>query len=342
MRVNHRSLDRREFLNAVSAGAAGAAMSPALLFADEKQDDCKPSDNPSVRVDSYTYKTVGKLQIKANVIRPNDNARRPAVMWIHGGALIVGCRCDVTRQMRDAFLAAGCALVSIDYRLAPETKLPQIIEDVRDAYTWLHEQGEKLLNVDAGRIAVLGGSAGGYLTLMSGFCVKPRPAALVSFWGYGDLVGPWYSQPSEHYRKQPLVSKEDAWRGVSGPPTTGCNHETKSRMRFYLHCRQQGLWPKEVSGFDPVTDTKAFEPYCPVQNVTAEYPPTLLIHGTNDTDVPYEQSVMMDKELTKHGVEHEFITVPNAGHGIGDGDPKLVAAAYAAVVPFVGRFIKNK
>lgn len=339
---NKRPLDRREFLSAVSASAAGAAMSPALLFADEKQDDCKPSNVPSVRVDSYTYKTVGKLRIKANVIRPNDNARRPAVMWIHGGALIGGARCDITRQVREAFLGAGYALVSIDYRLAPETKLPQIIEDVRDAYTWLHEQGEKLLNVDAGRIAVLGGSAGGYLTLMTGFSVKPRPAALVSFWGYGDLVGPWYSQPSVHYRKQPLASKEDGWKGVSGPPVTGSYVNGKARMQFYLYCRQQGLWPKEVSGFDPVTEAKSFEPYCPVQNVTAEYPPTLLIHGTNDTDVPYEQSVMMDKELTKHGVEHEFITVPNAGHGIGDGDPKLVAAAYAAVVPFVERFIKNK
>jgi hypothetical protein len=48
---------------------------------------------------------------------------------------------------------------------------------------------------------------------------------------------------------------------------TGSYVNGKARMQFYLYCRQQGLWPKEVSGFDPVTEAKAFEPYCPVQNV---------------------------------------------------------------------------
>ena len=84
----------------------------------------------------------------------------------------------------------------------------------------MHEEGPRLFNADTRRIAVAGGSAGGYLTLMSGFCVKPRPAVLVSFWGYGDIAGDWYIKPSTFYRKQPLVSKEDAWKGVSGPAVT--------------------------------------------------------------------------------------------------------------------------
>ena len=49
-------------------------------------------------------------------------------------------------------------------------------------------------------VAVSGGSAGGYLTLVTGYRVKPWPKALVAFWGYGDLVGPWYSEPSPHPR----------------------------------------------------------------------------------------------------------------------------------------------
>ena len=46
----------------------------------------------------------------------------------------------------------------------------------------------------------------------------------------------------------------------------------------------------------------------------------MLIHGTVDTDVPYEQSVQMADELKKHGVEHEFVTIPDAGHGFAEGD----------------------
>ena len=69
----------------------------------------------------------------------------------------------------------GFVLVSIDYRLAPEVKLPAVIEDVQDAFRWLREQGPKQLRIDPDKLVVSGGSAGGYLTLMTGCCVKPRP-----------------------------------------------------------------------------------------------------------------------------------------------------------------------
>src|SRR5438552_2612108 len=70
----------------------------------------------------------------------------------------------------------------------------------------------------------------------------------------------------------------------------------KPRTRFYLYCRQNGVWTKEVTGLEP-TDTKKLDPYCPVRNVTADYPPTMLVHGTTDTDVPYELSANMAKEF---------------------------------------------
>jgi len=55
--------------------------------------------------------------------------------------------------------------------------------------------------------------------------------------------------------------------------------------------RQNGLWPKEVAGFDPDKEPRAFDRFCPIRNVTKDYPPTLLLHGDNDTDVPHQQSV---------------------------------------------------
>lgn len=75
----------------------------------------------------------------------------------------------------------------------------------------------------------------------------------------------------------------------------------------------------------------------PVKNVTSEYPPTLLIHGTDDTDVPYDQSVMMAEQLEKHGVEFRLITIPDAEHGLGGGDPKLIKGAYEAMLSFVNQ-----
>ncbi len=152
---------------------------------------------------TYVYKTVGSLQVRADVYRPSDDSIRPVLVWIHGGALINGHREGIATQVKQWASVAGYVLVSIDYRLAPETQLPEIIRDVEDAFTWVRQEGPRLFRANPARIAVAGGSAGGYLTLTAGFRVRPRPAVLLALWGYGDLIGNWYSKPSPHARHTP-------------------------------------------------------------------------------------------------------------------------------------------
>ena len=116
----------------------------------------------------------------------------------------------------------------------------------------------------------------------------------------------------------------------------------KNRGRFYHYLRQNGLWTKEVTGFDHAKDRARLDHFCPVRNVTPEYPPTLLIHGTEDTDVPYQLSVDMEKEFTRHKVPHELVTVPGAGHGLARGDKKLIDAAYEKSLDFIREKLKAK
>jgi acetyl esterase/lipase len=305
---------------------------------------CSPSagaDEPAFTKKTYTYKTAGKVEVKADVYRAGDTAVRPVVVWLHGGALIMGSRTHVPRNLLDLCRGEGFALVSFDYRLAPEVKLPAIIDDVRDAFRWLREQGPKQLHIDPDRAVVTGGSAGGYLTLMTGLEVKPRPRALVAYWGYGDVDGDWYTKPSEFYRKQPLVSRKEALAAVGSKVLTGTEGgDQKARGRYYLYLRQNGLWTREVTGFDPDKDRKKLDPYCPVRNVTRDYPPTLLVHGTEDTDVPYDLSAAMAKELDRHKVEHALVTVRGAGHGLAGGDRKAVAEAHQKALDFIRRHLK--
>jgi len=279
-----------------------------------------------MRKHTYIYRTAGQCDIRADVYTADEGRPRPVLVWIHGGALIGGSRGNLVPNQRDRYLDAGFTIVSIDYRLAPETKLPAIIEDLRDSFRWIREAGPELFHADPARLAAVGHSAGGYLTLMSGFCVEPRPNALVSFYGYGDIAAAWYSQPDPFYCRQPLVPPEEARRAV-GQACISDDSGNRERWRFYLYCRQRGLWPREVSGFDPDTEPGAFIPFCPVRNITPDYPPTLLLHGDNDTDVPYEQSVIMAEGLASAGVEHEFITIRGGGHGFdGSGSPEASAA----------------
>jgi acetyl esterase/lipase len=288
---------------------------------------------------TYTYKKLDSCEIEADVYESSEEKACPAVIWIHGGALIMGNRGQADRGLLKKLLKAGFTVVSIDYRLAPETKLPAILEDVEDAHKWVQDKGPELYHIDPQKIAVIGGSAGGYLTLATGYRAHPIPKALVSYYGYGDIIGPWYSRPDPFYNRMPAVSKDEAYQAVGAAVITESSGKD-NRRRFYLYCRQQGLWPKEIAGHNPDKEPRAFDAFCPVRNISDKYPPTLLIHGTKDTDVPYEQSKMMAEELARKGVRHELITVPEAGHGLAGAKPAEVADIQDRVVAFLSRWLK--
>lgn len=295
------------------------------------------------RKTTYTYKKVGDLDIKLDVYRDETTEVQPVLVWIHGGALIMGNREQVDKRFRSEFAGNGYILVSIDYRLAPETYLPEIIADVEDAFRFVRERGPELFHADPNRIAVAGGSAGGYLTLTAGFRVTPRPVALVALYGYGDLLAPWYNEPSPHPRhNREKVTKEDAYAQVTGKPIAFDRDRQGNGGKFYVYLRQQGMWPLGVSGWDPKKEPDKFTPFMPLKNVTADYPPTFMIHGDQDTDVPDYESVHMDAELTKHNVEHKLIILAGGEHGFGGADPQAIDNAHKEAFDFLKAHLAKK
>ncbi len=288
---------------------------------------------------TYTWKIVDEHEIQADVYRIPGESLNQAIIWVHGGALILGARSGLPSDQLEMYLESGYVVISIDYRLAPESKLPAILEDLKDAYTWVREEGPALFDIDPGRVVVVGHSAGGYLALAAGFLCKPSPAALVSFYGYGDLVGPWYSQPDPFYCRMPVVSLDQALAAVgesaiSNPPTQA---PATDRSKFYLYCRQNGRWPLEVGRHDPAVDSEWFAQYEPLRNVTSVYPPTMLLHGEKDTDVPFEQSVLMADALGRNSAAHELVSDPEWGHGF-DGagmNDGVVRDAFERVLHFL-------
>ncbi len=294
------------------------------------------------RVQTFTYKRVGSLEIKADVYQPAvGRPPRPVMVYIHGGSLINGGRNGIQKNpLKDLFLAGGLIVVSIDYRLAPETKLPSIIEDIEDAFRWVREKGPVLFGADAEHIGAAGASAGGYLTLMTGFRVQPRPCALVAEMSYGDLVGPWQANPSRHPpHYETHLSRDEAWLQVSGAPIANGGDRKGDGSAFNDFVRRSAEWPKAISGWDPKTETERFLRYRPVRNVTRDYPPTFLMHGEADTDVPFEQPQQMAAELARQGVEHRLIGIPGAEHGYRGGNQQLLKEGHREAAAFVRRHL---
>jgi acetyl esterase/lipase len=292
---------------------------------------------------TVVYKRVGDLEIKADVFHYTDSTTHPVVVWLHGGALINGNREGISAQVRNFASINGYVLVSFDYRLAPETKLPDIIGDVEDAFRWLRSDEAKAFHLNPERVAVTGGSAGGYLTLVTGYRVQPRPRVLLAFWGYGDLVGDCYSTPSPHPRhNKAKISKDDAKRQVTGPAVADSRERKGDGGMFYNFCRQTGQWPMAVSGWDPHREAEKFFPFMPVKNVTAQFPPTVLIHGSADTDVPVGQSRMMAREFEQKGVPFQYHEIANGEHGLGGGKPEEIEDANRRAFEFVKLHLEKR
>jgi dipeptidyl aminopeptidase/acylaminoacyl peptidase len=157
-------------------------------------------------------------------------------------------------------------------------------------------------------------------------------------YGYGDILGDWSAKPDAHYSQGPAVTDDDA-HAVVGKAGTITEAKHAERWPFYLFCRQRGLWPREVSGHDPRLERAWFEPFCPVLQVDRGYPPTLLLHGDEDTDVPFAQSVLMDERLTQNHVPHTLLRMPGYGHAFDRTDRVLedpkIKQAYREVLDFL-------
>jgi acetyl esterase/lipase len=296
------------------------------------------SAQSSLEKTTVAYRNIDGRAIFADIYRPKSNEPCPVIVWFHGGALIMGSREWLIPQMRALAEQKNFAIVSFDYRLAPETKLPAIISDMDAAFRWLMDEGAKRFHLDLDRMIVAGASAGAYLALVAGYRVHPRPKAVISLYGYGRLNTDWYAKPNLYpeYNSRKITPAELASltrNGIVSDDPKGV------REPIYLYYRQTGLWPREVSGFSSGAMATEITPYEPAKNITEDYPPTLLIHGTADHDVPYEESVNLAAQFERHRVPHILKSVDKAGHGLTGGDQAQTEDSYKTMREFVAKYL---
>lgn len=136
----------------------------------------------TINADGYT--------IKLNIVRPQGvKDKLPVFIFIHGGGWVLGDYPTHKRLVRDLVVESGFASVFVNYTLSPEAKFPQATEEVYAATKWVAEHGDEI-NVDGSRLAVVGNSAGGNMTVVTGLKAKenngPKIKAQVMLWPLTD------------------------------------------------------------------------------------------------------------------------------------------------------------
>ncbi|GAA1957100.1 alpha/beta hydrolase fold domain-containing protein [Agromyces allii] len=116
---------------------------------------------PGTTVDGVERRVVHDGSVRVRVFTPAE-ANGSALLWIHGGGLVMGSAAGDDRFCGETARVTGAVVVSADYRLAPKHPFPAAIDDVRAAFAWVTAHAGEL-GVDVDRIAIGGASAGGGL-----------------------------------------------------------------------------------------------------------------------------------------------------------------------------------
>lgn len=256
----------------------------------------------------FTYKKVQNHEIKANIFIPDAKEKYPVIVYFHGGGFVFGNRDEGLEDiLRDSLIAHNYAVVSADYRLAPETKLDEILKDVRDAVIYLRKKGVKKFNIDGDKIAVAGGSAAGYLALSTGYNVAPPPQAIIAISTPTD-----FSAASKIEKGDETILKQPGPYDVVSDEIISYGDYT-TRMELWRFLGKNRLANSEIFGFDVTKDTARIKSFMLTEQITSSYPPTLLLHAKNDHLVPLSTVEPFEKFLKEKGIESELFIVKN-GH----------------------------
>lgn len=229
----------------------------------------------------------GAPDVKLAIHRPDPaGENRPCILHIHGGGYIVGGAADLEYMHVQLVQDLGCVIVSVDYRLAPETVFPGSLEDCYAALVWVAANAADL-GVDPMRIGVMGESAGGGLAAALALLARDRGEISLAF---------------QHLVYPMLDDRTGA--GVEAHPYTGRYVWSAADNRFGWKC----LLGREPGGRD-------VSPYAAPARADdlSGVPPAYI--STASLDLFVEENLEYARRLMRVGVPTELHVYPGAFHG---------------------------
>ncbi|EKG18604.1 hypothetical protein MPH_04139 [Macrophomina phaseolina MS6] len=288
---------------------------------------------PGIVRTTHIYKNFGGLELSLDVISPSNNASAgptTALIHYHGGFLILGDKQTFPPQwLINAALRRNWTYITPSYRLLPESTGSDALNDALDAANWV------AANITP-RIVIAGSSAGGYLAVATASqLTTPKPLAVLSVYGMLDLAHPRYLTPGTSVMNQPpipdtapLLAQIAAARGIGvkdAYPFPAAPAQDP-RMHWIAAAHQEALFPDLLTGVPGMArkiadaGVQAVEPahrrlFPLAFGAVKGLPPTVLLHGLDDSAVGAEQSIAAAAVLEEAGVEVLLKTVPGREHG---------------------------
>lgn len=230
----------------------------------------------------------GGPDVRLVIIDPPSRGRsRPAILHIHGGGMVLGVADTAVASKAPLALEHDCLVVSVDYRLAPETPFPGMQEDNYAALLWLHANAAQL-GIDPARIVVMGESAGGGLAASLAQMTRDR--------GGPTLAG------------QVLIYPMLDWR-TGGPDDLWANRHTGEFI--WTRAKNRFGWESLRGSYEPVDDRKGwFSPA--LADDLAGLAPCYLATGA--LDLFLDEDIDYARRLIDAGVSTELHVYPGAVH----------------------------
>lgn len=122
----------------------------------------------------------GAPDVRVFIVNAKRDSLRPGILHMHGGGYVLGSIDRSLPDLQELAVALDCTVVTVGYRLAPETRYAGSMDDNYAALLWMHRNAEEL-GIDAARIALLGESAGGGHAALLAFSARDRGEVPVAF-----------------------------------------------------------------------------------------------------------------------------------------------------------------
>ena len=262
------------------------------------------ADEPFTRTEDVIYGRKFGTALTLDVFAPKENANGAAIVWCVSGGWYSGHDAVNAGSVAE-YLRRGYTVFAVVHGSQPKFTIPEVLEDMHRAVRFIRSKADQY-HIDPHRIGITGGSAGGHLSLMQG---------TAGTLGKPDAKDPIDRQSSRVQAVACFFPPTDFLNyGKPGENALGRGVLKNFRAPFDFH-----EFDKTTNAFVPITDEERIltigRAISPVNHVSNDDPPTLIIHGDADLLVPIQQAELILDKLKEAGVATELVVKKGAAHG---------------------------